>query len=550
MLQVFDKTGKLLFSIDPNKSIASGGEGSIHEHPTDKSKVIKIYHSVRDSKLEGALFDLNKLPDGYVRPEQIYYDRSGKILGFLMRYIDLNSHYLLKKLFNNTYCIQNGIDRSFKFKIYQNLKKLVEDAHALGIVIGDLNPYNVLIAKDASVVMLDVDSYGTKTKPHNGVLLEDIRDWLQHPKIDKTTDQYAFDVLTFWMFTFLHPFRGDYPVHKSLEERVCKKSSVLSGLNITIPKCYQPFTNQSIIDQFADVFQSGKRFFVDLVGQPVMATAVSTPAVVDSKDLFIRMIDQSISSVVCSDNLMAYLKDGIWNVFNVGFYGVYNRLYTISDCSDVFLGKMNIVYLKDGKLWNNGSELNNVVIPSGAKIFSDNGSIFICDPYDNYQMTLSIDSIMFNQILFDRKPIYGKSLSFGDGVYQNIGSNKWILTFKGQNFNIVKSGLNIKNFLVRHGFALFEHIDKNKIRYTLGKVDGLKIDLGCDLPEFKYFDVKSGFVFIPQDGKIDMINPVNNWKIVSSIDCPICAFDSKIFHTGAGMIVQTGDRLYLVNKRT
>lgn len=68
----------------------------------------------------------------------------------------------------------------------------------------------------------------TPHKPHNGVLLDDIRDWIQHPKINKTTDLYSYDVLVFWMLTFLHPFRGEYPICKTLEERVCKKPDWLN----------------------------------------------------------------------------------------------------------------------------------------------------------------------------------------------------------------------------------------------------------------------------------------------------------------------------------
>lgn len=547
-MQIFDKNGNSII-IDQNRAIASGGEGTIYEHPRDRSSVIKIYHTAKDSKLESALVELNKLPDEFIKPKTIYYDSRGKIVGFSMRYIDMGSHHLMKKLFNTTYCLKNGIDRPFKYKIYQNLRKLVEQAHSIGVTIGDLNPYNILVGSSAEVVMLDVDSYAVKGKPHNGVLLDDIRDWLQHPKIDRSTDMYAFDVLIFWMFTFMHPFRGDYPSHKTIAERVCKKSSVLSGLNIITPKCYQPFTNRSIVDQFVEVFQVGKRFIVDLAGQPVMAEAISTPAVIDSKDLYIRLIDQSISSVVASDRILAYSKNGTWYIINVGNYGVYSQMATITDSSAVFVGSSNFVYLKAGQLHYNGIPMTNAPVPRNALIFSDNGSIFIADPIDNYQMTLSIDHVMSNQILFSRNPIYTRSLTFGDGVFESIGSAKWILSFKGQNFNIIRTDFNIKNFYQRSGYVIIEHVDKNSIRYTLAKLDGLKIQIGCDLPEFKYFDVKGDFIFIPQDGKIDMINPVNDWKIVSTIDCPICTRDSRVFHTAAGMIVQSGDSVYLVNKR-
>jgi hypothetical protein len=269
--------------------------------------------------------------------------------------------------------------------------------------------------------------------------------------------------------------------------------------------------------------------------------------VVGTADLAIRSIEKNIEEVRCTSNLLAYRKNGTWTILNVANYGAYSKVATVD--GGVYLGNKNFIYLQSGKMWHNGIELKNVQIPLGASIFSDNGSVFVCDVHDNYQLTLSIDSIMSGQILMDRKPIYGKSLTFGDSVIQNIGTDKWLLSFNGNMFNLIKSGLHLKNAYVRNGYGLFEHIRNNKVGYTLGKLNGLKIEFGSDLSDFRYFDVKGGFLFIPADGKIDMINPVNNWKIVSSIDCHVCTEQSKIFHVGAGMVVQSGDELWLVNRK-
>ena len=48
---------------------------------------------------------------------------------------------------------------------------------------------------------------------------------------------------------------------------------------------------------------------------------------------------------------------------------------------------------------------------------------------------------------------------------------------------------------------------------------------------------------------MEMINPANQWKIVSEIECSVCRFDSSVYHTGAGMLVQTNDKVYLINKK-
>lgn len=354
------------------------------------------------------------------------------------------------------------------------------------------------------------------------------------------------------MFTFLHPFRGDYPQHKTLEERVCKKSSVLSNLPITIPKCYQPFQNKGIAEQFFEVFQNGKRFLVDLSGQPQInqVHTISQPDVIDSNSLYIRKIVDGISKVKISNNFLVYLKNNVWNVFSVKDFGIFNQLYTISDAENVFVGNENVVYLKTHYLFNKGNQLKNVSNTHGLNIFSDNLSIFSTSDQMNRYEVYSVDDILNDSILSHQSDIFVKSLQYGDGAFwQQIGDNKWLIDCNKNQFNLIKTKFNIKNAYKRNGYVLIEHVVNNKTRYSICKINGLNLEIGCDIPEWRYFDVKQGFIFVPEDGKINLINPINNWQIVSTIECSISSFDSKIFHTNAGMIVQNGDSIYLINKK-
>lgn len=552
-MKLFDSTGKFLFDLNVSKAFASGGEGSVCEHPLNASKVIKVYHKERDLKLEPSLVELSKLNDVFVKPEIIYYTALGKIAGFSMEYIDMNRYVILKKTFNKSFALQNGFDKKVKYTIYKNLKSAIESAHRIGIYIGDLNPYNVLVNTNGDVVMLDVDSFGTKSKPHNGVLLEDIRDWLYHPKVDSNSDKYAFDVLIFWMFTNVHPFRGDYPLHKNIEARVVGKSSLLSGLNIGIPKVYDPFTNPSIIDQFKEVFQLGKRFIVDLSGQPQMLQTVSTAAldIVNSSDLYIRKIESDVVKVSVSNTFLAALKtDGIWRIYSIANFGTYNQLYTVSDASDVYCGNINVVYSKGDYFFNTGNRLSNISNLHGLKLHCVGSTVIALSPNVDKCEVISIDEVINNQILSSQMSLYVKSIGSGDsGLFQQIGDSKWLLDFKGSAFNLIKTPFNVKNVYKRGNYTLIEHLDNNKTRYTFCKISGLKLEIGCDIPDWRYFDEKQGFIFIPEDGKINLMNPINGWKIVSQIDCPISTFDSRIYHTNSGMLMETNNSIYLINKK-
>lgn len=47
-MQLYDKNKKPLFGLNVAKAFASGGEGSVCEHPQSKAKVVKAYHKSRD----------------------------------------------------------------------------------------------------------------------------------------------------------------------------------------------------------------------------------------------------------------------------------------------------------------------------------------------------------------------------------------------------------------------------------------------------------------------------------------------------------------------
>ena len=550
-MQLYDKNRKLTFQVNVAKAMASGGEGSICEHPVNKSLVVKVYHQDRDLKLEQALLELSVLGPEFVKPEDICYTLNGRIAGFTMRFVDLNKYVILKKLFNKNTAAQLGFDKKVKYRIYQNLKAAVESAHSKGIYIGDLNPYNIMVNTQGEVVMLDVDSFGTKSKPHNGVLLEDIRDWLYHPKVSDETDKFAFDVLTYWMFTNVHPFRGDYPKHITLEQRVVGKSSLVSGLPINTPKGYEPFTNQVIISQFKEVFQDGKRFMVDLSGQPqILVTPVVNIDTVASNSLNIRKITSDVVWVSASKDFLAVQKtSGVWQVYSTGFQGVYTFLHDINTATHVFCGDRGVAWLENNYLCTTEGRLLDLPNLWGHTISDGSGTVFALSDDDRY-LCVDLNKVMNNRALSTQDVIYSKSVVKGtQGVYQRIGDNKWLLDFKGHQFNLVKTGLNIKDVFKRGDIVLIEHVDNNKTRYTFCKINGLKLEVCADIPEFRWFDVKQGFVFVPEDQKINLINPANNWQTVSEIECPVSTIDSGIFHTNAGMVIHTGSDVFLVNKK-
>lgn len=540
-------------TINTNKQIASGGEGAIYIHPNNKDKVIKIYHKSRTTDFGKSLKSLSVL-DGkfFVKPEEILYDNNNQVAGFIMRYIDLNKFFVLKKLTAKSFCQQNNFDRKFKFKVQENLKKAVENAHSHNIVIGDLNPFNIFFNTLGEVVLVDVDSYATPTKPHNGVLLEDIRDFMLFPKINHQTDAFAFDVLTYWMFCYVHPYRGNCPRYKTLEERIVDKASILSGMpDIGIPNVHEPFNNPDILNQFIEVFQNGKRFLVNLnasVAVPVNIPPYQ-PLNLSSNELYIRLIEDNVIYVNASENLLIVKKQNDeFKTYNLTNYGTYNIIKNFVGCKDVFVGNKNIVELRDKKLFYNNIEIKNIVLPDYINYLVHNETIFILDVDGERYYQLSIDNILNNQIQAEIKPIFSPSIQITDTIIQNIGGSSWLFIPNKNNYIMVKTNLNVKNAYVRKNIACIEHIENNKVKYDLFKLEGSKLDFITNLTDFSYFDVKGDFIFVPKDNKIDLISILRK-QVIVQMDCPVCKCDSKLFQTNSGMILYTDNKVYHINKK-
>ena len=94
-----------------------------------------------------------------------------------------------------------------------------------------------------------------------------------------------------------------------------------------------------------------------------------------------------------------------------------------------------------------------------------------------------------------------------------------------------------------------EHVENNKIKYGLYNIEGTKLDFICDLNDFAYFDVKGDYIFVPQDGKINLISILRK-EIIMTIDCPVSKADSKLYQTNGGMIIfTTSNKTYFINKK-
>jgi len=223
------------------REIARGGEGIVYEVVGDSALVAKVYHTPPETNKSGKLAalvgakndELLKLTAWPV--DTLHAKFGGPAQGFLMPRID--GHVDIHKLYGPKSRMQEFPGASWKFLVHAaaNMARAFAVVHKHGHVVGDVNHGSVLVARNALVRLVDVDSFQITSAGRTytcdvGVLTH------QPPEFQgKTTfrgllrtsnhDNFGLAVLIFQLlFMARHPFSGRYggpdemPIERAIRE--------------------------------------------------------------------------------------------------------------------------------------------------------------------------------------------------------------------------------------------------------------------------------------------------------------------------------------------
>ena len=93
------------------KLIAAGGGGKIFD--IGQGLVLKYFHIPEPMSFESHLNSLQKLPDKFVKPVDIF-TTGNKVVGYSMPFVDFNKFHLFNTFFNKNFCTKNNISLAFK----------------------------------------------------------------------------------------------------------------------------------------------------------------------------------------------------------------------------------------------------------------------------------------------------------------------------------------------------------------------------------------------------------------------------------------------------
>lgn len=200
--------GKGTLTLRPGDYVTSGGEGAIYRVG---STVVKLYADAEKMRRDGLVQKitlLKKLAHPFiVAPSGVVSKVSGEPIGFHMPFAEGEP---LSRVFTNDFRLREGFTDESAKVLVARMRDVVEFAHGAGAVLVDANELNWLARvhgpDSPSPSVIDVDSWAIG-KFGASVIMPSIRDW--HRKgFDQLSDWFAWGVVTFQLWTGIHPYKG------------------------------------------------------------------------------------------------------------------------------------------------------------------------------------------------------------------------------------------------------------------------------------------------------------------------------------------------------
>ncbi len=156
---VYARRGENFAPLQLTEAIASGGEGTIYR--TSTASVAKIYKTVTRRRREKIQLMLSKPFDceGICYPTAALYNCDEQFVGFLMP--EARGKELQKSLFIKPLLLKNfpHWKKRDTVELCITILEKIKYLHDRNIIMGDINPANILVVSPKEVYFVDTDSY-------------------------------------------------------------------------------------------------------------------------------------------------------------------------------------------------------------------------------------------------------------------------------------------------------------------------------------------------------------------------------------------------------
>jgi len=244
-----DGAGKVVYL---DGELGKGGEGSVFAVRANPQAVAKIYHQAIASEKQDKIRTMvnlksNSLLKFTTWPTDTLKDAKGQVIGFLMPRLTGKE---IHKLYGPKTRLLEFPNASYSFLVHTaaNMARAFGTVHENGHVIGDINHGNFYVSDQATVTLLDCDSFQIGT-PSKLFKCEVGIQMYQPPELQEITsfrditrapnhDNFGLALFIFLLlFMGRHPFAGRYlgpgemPIEKAIKEyRFAYSSSAQSKM--------------------------------------------------------------------------------------------------------------------------------------------------------------------------------------------------------------------------------------------------------------------------------------------------------------------------------
>lgn len=567
-MKVETSSGIKYLALSSNE-INRGGEGRILTVNEDSSIVLKIYHPTINPISEKRFKELSKLdPKFFVKPKELIYHK-GSIVGFSMEYLGseyFTAHHITQKDF----CLSNSITKEWKLKVSKGISEAIENAHINGIVIGDLNLYNIMLNKSGDVKLIDVDSYQTPSYPHSGVMMDDVRDYYYGGIASKNSDMFAHSVFVFQSLSYVHPFKGFHPKFKKISERMTQKLPVICGdSSIKIPGFYEPISDNNLLNQLKDMYMgSVRRFMIDLSQKPNYIVGDVKPDHVikheEDELSFQNIFTGLVMSVFVNDNRLLIETKDKFNIYNLSGRGIFSLVDTIDKAlfDKVFVSTAGLFGLKDGflhiKPFSGSSFVKNQFINLSSYVKIQQFGNVLLAIGDGAMMKIDLSTITGNLLKYTVDNVFTKAFNLSGGIFFRAGERVMCFSPSKSGVDMIPLPFNIKSIYQDGSLGMASFTKKvgksNTLVHKYFRISGREIVFSNrdadDMYRFGHMKASDGSltIFQPQDGFIRVIQPENFNEIIQ-YKASFITSQSTIKGSPAGIIAWEGNGVWLINKK-
>lgn len=304
--------GKGPVTLPDSNYVATGGEGTIYKI---SDSVVKIYHKPEEARQRGMpdkIRLLAALKHPYVSsPTGLVTKPTGDPIGHYLPYVD---GHPLSRVFTNDFWQHEGFENKHASTLVDRMRDVYSFAHQNKATLVDANELNwfaLFSSRDPEPRIIDVDSWAIGRWPAT-VIMPSIRDW--HSKtFDERTDWFAWGIVTFQIYTGLHPYKGtlDGFDRGNLEGRMKANASVFTQ-GVRLNRAVRDFSNipSPLLNWYEATFQKGER------NNPPSPfdTGITTPKAART----MRAITTGRTGLLVFDKIFSSIGDPAVRIFHCG----------------------------------------------------------------------------------------------------------------------------------------------------------------------------------------------------------------------------------------